>query len=154
MLSHFSALGYECPKTTNPADFALDLITVDLQHAEREARSRVKVTDLISNWATVRPTHLMRTSSHISAPAELGSLKRAMTPFRISFPLLVQRSLIGFRRDSSAVLARTSQVLGFGIIITLFFAPLKTDYESVQTRLGYIQEFVGQYNLPASPIPS
>lgn len=147
MLSHFSALGYECPKTTNPADFALDLITVDLQHAKREARSRAKVSSLISDWDNVRRSQLVKSPSHISAPAELGSLKRAMTPFRVSFPLLVQRSLIGFRRDSGAVLARTSQVLGFGIIITLFFAPLKTDYESVQTRLGYIQEFVGKHSV-------
>src|SRR5258706_152899 len=27
MLPHFAALGYTCPTTTNPADFALDLIT-------------------------------------------------------------------------------------------------------------------------------
>jgi len=28
MLPHFSKLGYECPTTTNPADFVLDAITV------------------------------------------------------------------------------------------------------------------------------
>ena len=144
MLEHFSFLGYECPKTTNPADFALDLITVDLQHATREARSRAKVSSLISDWENVRRSQLVRTPSHISAPAELGSLKRAMTPFRIAFPLLVQRSLIGFRRDPNAILARTMQVIGFAIIITLFFAPLKSDYESVQSRLGFVQEFVGK----------
>ncbi|MCJ1295273.1 hypothetical protein MMC34_006835 [Xylographa carneopallida] len=145
MLEHFSFLGYECPKTTNPADFALDLITVDLQHATREARSRAKVSSLISDWENVRRSQLVRTPSHISAPAELGSLKRAMTPFRIAFPLLVQRSLIGFRRDPNAILARTMQVIGFAIIITLFFAPLKSDYESVQSRLGFVQEFVAIY---------
>ena len=144
MLSHFSALGYDCPRTTNPADFALDLITIDLQHASREAKSRDKVRSLISNWDNARG-QLEKTQSHISVPAELGSLKRTMTPFRISFPLLVQRSLIGFRRDSAAILARTSQILGFSIIVTLFFAPLKSDYESVQTRFGIIQEFVALY---------
>ncbi|MCJ1398732.1 hypothetical protein MMC11_001933 [Xylographa trunciseda] len=145
MLEHFSFLGYECPKTTNPADFALDLITVDLQHAKREARSRAKVSSLISDWDNVRRSQLVRTPSHISAPAELGSLKRAMTPFHVAFPLLIQRSLIGFRRDPNAILARTMQVIGFAIIITLFFAPLKSDYESVQTRLGFVQEFVAIY---------
>ncbi|MCJ1287087.1 hypothetical protein MMC26_006435 [Xylographa opegraphella] len=145
MLEHFSFLGYDCPKTTNPADFALDLITVDLQHATREARSRAKVTSLISDWENVRRSQLVKTPSHISAPAELGSLKRAMTPFRIAFPLLVQRSMIGFRRDPNAILARTMQVIGFAIIVTLFFAPLKSDYESVQSRLGFIQEFAAIY---------
>jgi hypothetical protein len=33
------------------------------------------------------------------------------------------------------------QVIGLAIILALFFAPLKNDYESVQTRIGFIQEF-------------
>jgi ABC-type multidrug transport system ATPase subunit len=144
MLSHFSRLGYECPQTTNPADFALDLITVDLQHAVKEAKSREKVRSLISDWDTARRSQLITTASHISAPAELGSLKRSMTPFRVSFPLLVQRSIIGFKRDPNAILARTTQVFAFAVVVTLFFAPLKSDYESIQSRLGYIQEFAGK----------
>ena len=140
-----TSLGYECPRTTNPADFALDLITVDLQHASREARSRERFRSLISDWDNARRSQLVATTSHISTPAELGSLKIAMTPFRISFPLLVKRSMIGFRRDPNAILARTTQVFAYAIIATLFFAPLKSDYEAVQSRLEYIQEFVATY---------
>lgn len=145
MLSHFSSLGYECPQTTNPADFALDLITVDLQHATKEAVSREKVRSLISDWDQARRSQLIATPSHISAPAELGSLKRAMTPLRVSLPLLVRRSIIGFRRDPNAILARTTQVFAYAVIVTLFFAPLKSDYDSIQSRLGYVQEFVATY---------
>ena len=36
-------------------------------------------------------------------------------------------------------------LLGLAIILTLFFAPLKDDYYSVQTRLGFIQEFCAFY---------
>lgn len=32
------------------------------------------------------------------------------------------------------------QVVGYGIVMALFFAPLKQDYYSIQTRLGFIQE--------------
>jgi ABC-type multidrug transport system ATPase subunit len=143
LLSHFSSLGYDCPKITNPADFALDLITVDLQQKEREERSREKVRSLIVGWekADLEPA---RVNSHIATPAELGSLQRSMAPFRIAFPLLVRRSILGFRRDSPAVLARTSQVIAFGVIITLFFAPLKSDYESVQSRFGFVQQCMGK----------
>ncbi|KAI4130995.1 MAG: hypothetical protein LQ341_006404, partial [Variospora aurantia] len=42
MLPHFAALGFDCPTATNPADFALDLITVNLQHATLEASTREK----------------------------------------------------------------------------------------------------------------
>jgi ABC-type multidrug transport system ATPase subunit len=144
MLPHFAALGYECPVATNPADFALDLITINLQGSTNEATSREKVQSLISSWSNASP-RICRTSSHIATPAELGSLARAVTPFHIAFPLLLRRSFINFRRNPPSVIARTTQVLGFCIILTLFFAPLKSDYYSVQTRLGFIQEFAALY---------
>ena len=144
MLPHFARLGYPCPEDMNPADFALDMISVDLQNSTREKRTREKVRSLIMSWGE-DPSSLTRSPSHISAPAELGSFKRAMTPFRIAFPLLVKRSSISLKRDSQAILARTSQVVGFGIIIALFFAPLKDDYDAIQSRFGFIQEFLALY---------
>lgn len=140
MLPHFASLGFMCPTTTNPADFALDLITVNLQSAAKEATSREKVRSLILDWDSSKQP-IEKTASHIATPAELGSLARSMTPFRIAFPLLLHRSFINFRRNPPSVIARTTQVLGYTIFLTLFFAPLKSDYYSVQTRLGFVQEF-------------
>ncbi|KAI2466210.1 P-loop containing nucleoside triphosphate hydrolase protein [Annulohypoxylon bovei var. microspora] len=53
MLPYFNGLGYQCPQHTNPADFALDLITIDLQEARREAESREKVRRLIESWTRI-----------------------------------------------------------------------------------------------------
>lgn len=148
MLAHFSALGYNCPQNTNPADYALDLITVDLQDPAREIVSRHKISCLVSQWdkttANKADLHLKGTNVHVSTPAELGSLKRAMTPLRIAFPLLLQRSFLSYRRSSEVANARIAQVLGFSIIITLFWAPLKSSYEDVQGRLGFIQQQMGE----------
>ena len=144
MLEHFSSLGHSCPPATNPADFALDLITVDLQQSNREEVSREKVRSLITSWTdTATPIH--RATSRIATPAELGSLARSMTPFHVAFPLLLHRSFINFRRNPPSIIARTTQVLGFAAILTLFFAPLKSDYISIQTRLGFLQEFAALY---------
>lgn len=144
MLPYFASLGFRCPTTTNPADFALDLITVNLQHSAKEAASREKVESLINRWENSRST-VTRTTSRIAAPAELGSLTRAMTPFHIAFPLLLRRAFINFRRNPSSILARTTQITSFAIILTLFFAPIKSDYYSIQTRVGFIQEFAAAY---------
>lgn len=144
MLSHFASLGFNCPTTTNPADFALDLITVNLQSATKEATSREKVKSLILEWDNSKEP-LNQTVSHIATPAELGSLARSMTPFRIAFPILLHRSFINFRRNPPSIVARTTQVLGYAICLTLFFAPLQSDYYSVQSRLGFIQEFAPLY---------
>lgn len=125
MLPHFASLGHLCPENVNPADFALDLISIDLQSSKKEARTRDKVQSLILGWGKEHG-RVHREPSHVSLPAELGSYKREMTPFWTATMLLVRRSMISFRRDPPAILARTSQVLGFGVIVTLFFAPLKS----------------------------
>jgi ABC-type multidrug transport system ATPase subunit/ABC-type multidrug transport system permease subunit len=144
MLPHFAALGHDCPQTTNPADFVLDLITVDLQQEDREAVTRERVQHLISNWADSTPV-LGRTSSRIATPAELGSLRRKMLPFVVTFPIVLRRSFINFWRQPPLVMARSMQILGIAIIMALFFAPLKNDYAAVQSRMGFVQEFAALY---------
>ncbi|KAL8918882.1 MAG: hypothetical protein Q9172_005240 [Xanthocarpia lactea] len=144
MLPYFGSLGFRCPTTTNPADFALDLITVNLQQASKETATREKVRSLILNWDTSNPP-IIQTTSQISTPAELGALARSSTPFTTAFPILICRSFINFRRSPPALIARTTQVLGFAIILTLFFAPLQSNTYSIQTRLGFIQEFAALY---------
>ncbi|EAW09537.1 putative ABC efflux transporter [Aspergillus clavatus NRRL 1] len=144
MLPYFRLLGYECPQTTNPADFVLDLITVDLQQEDREALTRERVQKLIASWDDQGP-ELGRRPSQIATPAELGSLKRQMLPFRITYPLVLHRAAINFWRQPPLVMARSMQVVGIAIIMALFFAPLKNDYAAVQSRMGFIQEFAALY---------
>ncbi|SPO07611.1 related to A.gambiae ATP-binding-cassette protein [Cephalotrichum gorgonifer] len=50
MLGYFRGHGYECPRHANPADFVMDLISVDLREEGRERESREKVTKLIAAW--------------------------------------------------------------------------------------------------------
>ncbi|KAK2611957.1 hypothetical protein QQS21_002063 [Conoideocrella luteorostrata] len=49
MLEYFGRHGYDCPTHANPADFALDMITIDLQHDDRETESRARVQRLIGH---------------------------------------------------------------------------------------------------------
>lgn len=53
MLGYFNALDYRCPQHTNPADFALDLFTVDLRGAQEEVESRKRVSHLVDSWSHV-----------------------------------------------------------------------------------------------------
>ncbi|KAJ4303709.1 hypothetical protein N0V90_002610 [Kalmusia sp. IMI 367209] len=149
MLPHFATQGYQCPRHINPADFALDLITVDLQHESREAASRAKVRKLIASW-TPDMFPAARTGS-ISTPAELGSLARAPASFISAFPILLSRATKNFFRQPDLLAARIGQIAGLAIVLALFFAPLKNNYYAVQNRLGFLVEiaplyFVGMLN--------
>lgn len=148
MLPHFSKFGYECPLTTNPADFVLDAITVDLQEESKEAISREKVTALINAWRRQlkdHPSHLQRSKSKIATPAELSSLRRQMNPFSTTFPLVVHRSFLQITRNFDIMASRTLQVISIGGIFALFFAPLQKNYEGIQSNLGFVQEVGSLY---------
>ncbi|KAF2687979.1 ABC transporter-like protein [Lentithecium fluviatile CBS 122367] len=143
MLTHFATQGYHCLQHVNPADFALDLITVDLQHESREAASRAKVRRLIESW-TPEMFPAPRTGS-VTTPAELGSLAREPASFTSSFSILVRRTTKNFFRQPDMLVARIMQVVGLGIVLALFFAPLKNDYYYIQNRFGFLVELAPLY---------
>ncbi|KAI8239729.1 putative ABC transporter ATP-binding protein/permease [Colletotrichum sp. SAR 10_96] len=197
MLAYFTRQGFECPAHSNPADFALDLITIDLQHEQREAESREKVRKLVEAWRTQSGSDLQETldkrlpgieegeegnstksvktqpidakedeaqdaitkspsnvpsiprksfnKASLATPAELGALVRKRASFVTAFPILLHRGLTNFRRQPPLLVARIAQVVSLGVVLALFFAPLKKDYFSVQNRMGFIQEIAAFY---------
>lgn len=145
MLDHFASLGYECPSATNPADFFLDQITVDLQHEVKEAITRAKVKRLIESWNSVPSTQENDANATVSTPSELGQLRRQMNPWRVTLPLVLRRSAINLSRQPDVIAGRVMQVISMGLILSLFFAPMKHNYPAVQTRMGLIQEFAALY---------
>ncbi|KAG8529412.1 uncharacterized protein KY384_006049 [Bacidia gigantensis] len=144
MLPYFASLGHMCPITTNPADFALDLISVNLQSESKETRTREKVRSLIHSWQGKQHS-LNNEPQTIDSPAQLGSFARKMTPLRVALPALMHRSFINFKRNNVAVVARTMQILAYACILTLLFAPLGTSQASINARFGFLQEITPLY---------
>ena len=158
MLQHFASLGHSCPSTTNPADFALDIVSVDLREEKNEAVSRGKVESLIRQFAATQESEKLMSQNK----AEAGELRlaglegREPTPMHIAVPILIRRGLLCFKRRPDLAVARIMQVVGLSTFIALFFAPLTTDYISFQNRLGVIQqvlacEFPSFSLVPCSP---
>ncbi|KAI9761123.1 MAG: hypothetical protein M1840_002020 [Geoglossum simile] len=146
MLAHFKELGFECPQTTNPADFALGLITVDPQQEDRDEASHEKVQRMIRGWdASLRPLSIA--APQIAPPSELSSLSREMNPFRVTFPLVLKRSTINTVKNPTIMLMRITTVILTGITCALFFAPLQSNAESIRARMGFIQHCAGLYCL-------
>ena len=153
MLPHFSQLGYDCPKAMSPTEFVLDIVTVDLQSAIKESESSAKVQSLIAEWegkmnleAESRGNEA--TTRQITAPAELGRFDRKTSPLYIAFPILLRRSFTNFRRASEVLDSRVWQVVGFAVIMTLFWAPLRSNYEDIQSRVGFVQQQLGKASNP------
>jgi len=172
MLGYLARHGYECPTHTNPADFALDMITIDLQQEGRELESRKRVQKLIDHWkeessstnekpagildevtkdapeqhSTQNTTHRRSfNKANLSTPAELGALIRKRAPITTALPLLLHRATINTYRQPELIVARLMQVIGLALVLALFFAPFDNDYYSVQNRMGFVQEIGAFY---------
>ncbi|KAK7415722.1 hypothetical protein QQX98_005635 [Neonectria punicea] len=162
MTTYLGKCGYECPSQTNPADFALDIITDFHQQDPKGEESRQRVQSLIERWeqrdtlqqadrevAEVQRASLLEPSTREGPPetsSDLGTPKRSRTTaLYISLPLLIRRAITNTCRQPQLVLARIMQSSGVAIIFTLFFANLGHDYLSIQTRLGFFQQLGGFY---------
>lgn len=174
MLGYFQRRGFECPRHTNPADFALDLITIDLQEEGREAETREKVRLLTEAWAAeeappppsgTKPPPLPNieeeegpaagttppSATHaapnrtLASPAELGLFLRTPSPIHSSLPILLHRASLNLMRQPPLLLARVMQVVGFGLVLALFIAPMGYDTASIQTRVGFVQQTAALY---------
>jgi ABC-type multidrug transport system permease subunit len=147
VLTHFKNAGFECPIQADPADFMLDLITIDLRHGTREADTRKRADELISTWSANAAAN--RTTSEISTGAsnakENAFCARPMAPFMVAFPTLYRRSMLNLWRERNALVARIMNIVPYGALIALFFAPLHTDYQALLTRMGLIQLYCFLY---------
>ena len=146
MLPHFGSLGHKCSSTSNPADFALDLVFVDLREAKNEVDSERRVEGLVRKFVEARKTEKFTVPDSRVKTGESGLAGlegRAPTPMYIAMPILVRRGLLCFKRQPRFAAARVIQTVGLSAFIALFFAPLKTDYYSFQNRLGVIQVVIG-----------
>jgi ABC-type multidrug transport system ATPase subunit len=63
-----SALGHKCPPETNPAEFVLEVISVDLSSPKREKGTSLRVQALVHEWA--RRSRSPSSSSSPSSPAD------------------------------------------------------------------------------------
>ncbi|KAI8911576.1 P-loop containing nucleoside triphosphate hydrolase protein [Gorgonomyces haynaldii] len=148
IIPHFDSLGYKLPALTNPADFILDMASVDFRSQDAETESKKRVDHIVSSWKA-------RDSTDLENPfTETTTSLRELTPFLTAFPALLHRSIINTRRQPLIVIARILQVTFLGVIICLYYAPQSNGQVGVQNRLGVLQQsisvlFVGMLNCVA-----
>jgi ABC-type multidrug transport system ATPase subunit len=145
VLPYFGSLGFTCGLHTNLADFVLDLITVDLQRQEKEDLSRSRVENLLNVWENGKNCSMVACTPVGENHSAVQDIQHAPNPFLDTFTLVLKRSALNISRNPETVIARTSNVIGMAIVFSLFFSPLQSNAEAVQTRMvshnQYLQSF-------------
>lgn len=132
MFSYFEQLGFKCSIHTNPADYFLDISSVDLRNAKAEKKSRKRLNKLTKSFREMSLKKLEDTLQVGNSKQEnsleiFQNLFRNTPPFYVTYPTLLRRSLKNLQRQPNLIVARIAQVLAFGLVVTMFFARIGQD---------------------------
>jgi len=134
IVDHFASLGYECPYDANPADYFLDLITINAQNEKVEEESTERLTRLIEGFK----------ESPLSKPSVFQSSEEMNkfvpesrnTSFFLQVFLLIKRSFQHIIRDKSLFMARLVETILMALITGGIFYKLEEDVGGIKSRIA------------------
>ncbi len=138
---YFSALGHPCPRDSNPADYFVDISSVDPRSKEVEMESKAVVQRLIvayethaskqSKVSSSAPQHQNGQSSTIPSPI---TMYQASWLQQVSF--LTQRFATNNYRDSSNMIGGLIQAICLGLVVMVIFWQLGDSVQDVESMNG------------------
>lgn len=133
LVEYFSKLGFSMPRNFNPADFALDTVSIDVRSEALEAESRarhLRIADLVKSAPPVHTAATITAASGLINGGDLdpsaaegtsktscGCTSRYEAPFWLQFLLLAQRAIRQKLRDPSQLLVPMFIAVFFGLIL-------------------------------------
>lgn len=140
--------------TANPADTALDLladgaIIRSIQQAEASTSIPIFQHQLANK--TLSTTVFAKVIHRAVTCPAVNFDKNKPLGFLLVLRMLMERNLVNLQRAPRLLFCRAIQIVGTGIIVVIFFSPLKYDSAGAQTRIGIIAQssslfFVGMLN--------
>lgn len=155
MVNYFKRLGFDCPKNSNPADYFVDLSSIDTRSTDEVHASRARVDKLVDsfNEFQMRMTlsvASMRSEDLIPSPKMKEKRSRKEAFFATVEPMEYRASwnaqvyyLVGrfFRnnfRDLFGALGSLMQAIVLGLIVMAIFFQLTDDLADIESRNGLL----------------
>lgn len=146
MIKHFEGVGFAVPPFQNPADFILDMTSIDFRSEEKEVKSRAALDSLVASWYTLSGD-LVGDTQRAAEVTVLDTVSPSdrdefivEQDFWHSLGLLLNRSYLNLSRQPVLASTRVSQGLFFALILAAFYAPMGDDQNSIQNRIGLLYE--------------
>ncbi|KAJ2080618.1 hypothetical protein H4R24_002939 [Coemansia sp. RSA 988] len=157
-INYFAGIGYRCPTHENPADYFIDLMTLDFRTDEALAESKSRVVGLAQSFIQYRSKHELADNMigpHAGDRSELTSISDGplveVSPrnsWVFEYKTLVHRDSINLMRNMTFLLSQGFQSLATALIVGFMFFYLKHDAISVQNRLGVLYVIVLNATFP------
>lgn len=148
-LGYFQSLGYQCPQHFNPADYFLDILSVETKTVEMEEASRSRISGFVQYWKLHRPT-LVELENRRALPVVTSSKRydserldaqapsKACSSWCSDFAVLFRRSSQNIYRNYGALLIRGVTSLFFAILVSLIYRNLGYTQKDLQNRTGLL----------------
>jgi len=146
-INYFEGLGYHCPTHTNPADFFLDITSVDLRSAEAEEKSKARVRALTESYDSQR--NLLRnsmdqSSSSITVPPPAVRVKTldsasSVSTLPSSRSLAVSEDMLVVTRDKERAMAPFTR--SFPLLVRRAFQNIIRSPAMTSARLSQVSGF-------------
>ncbi|EME28881.1 ABC transporter, ATP-binding protein [Galdieria sulphuraria] len=150
-VSYFSLLGYECPSHSNPADYFLDLIAVDIRSSklEQDSLSRIAFLHKAYNENVSLQNRIREKEATWESTEDSNGMNENETwekhpyPYWMEFSILLIRAWKLLIRERVVAGIRTVQTLIFSILVGLIWLNKgrnisSSNYEGIEGVLFYI----------------
>ena len=123
-LEYFNELGYECPEETNPAEFFIDLVSVDTDDPEEAKKDEIRIEHLVRAFQAIQEREMMNQKLPYISKANGASVGFQGNPVR-RFGALLLRSWRQNFRNTHYNLARTLACLGSSVLFSQIFKSVR-----------------------------
>ncbi|OLY84370.1 ABC transporter G family member 7 [Smittium mucronatum] len=154
VLEYFSSIGFENPPLENPADFLIDIMTIDYENEENLQISLDRVELLKRSWSEYVSNNGDEYKSNTSIGNSLASYNPGLSepkettideptevwknPWLAEFYTLLSRSWLRQRRDKSYMYATAFSAVFVVVLIGFTFFRKATGFSEAQNKLGLI----------------
>lgn len=123
-ISYFTGLGYPLPEFTNPADFLIDLITLDFRSDQLREGSQQTIDNLIAVWSAREPIcHFILGISRAKWKLPLAERLGLFSQFK----RVLRRDAVGLFREKMVIFATIGQALFISFLTCAVFFQIQED---------------------------
>ena len=129
VLCHFEYLGFVCQSNYNPAEFILDLVSIDYSSEEQRNASETQIQKLVTNWRTQETFYSTEVICNLYPTAKHSNS---------SFSLLLWRSWVNSIRNTFAFKIKLGTSIFFALVLGAIYSKSTNDQSGIQDKIGIL----------------
>ena len=138
-LPYFASLGHELPSFVNPAEYLIDIVSIDNRSSGAQERARFRVARIKSAWkehcAKALESSTRGALQKITMPSE-SSLRHKHVSLLQQIRVLTARTFTVTIRDPMGVFGSLVEAISMGIITGWIFLQLDGSLAGIRSRQG------------------